>query len=102
MPGGARNEGEDAVSGALREANEEAGVPADSLRVMFESVLDLGFWTYTTVVVEATEPFVPVISDAESLEVRWVTIDDVDDLPLHPGFAASWPALRSRLVGDAP
>ena len=102
LPGGARNEGEDAVSGALREANEEAGVPADSLRVMFESVLDLGFWTYTTVVVEATEPFVPVIGDAESLEVRWVTIDDVHDLPLHPGFAASWPALRSRLVGDAP
>ena len=101
LPGGARKLGEGAVDGALREANEEAGVPADQVRVLFESLLDLGFWTYTTVVVEATEPFTPVISDAESLEVRWVAMDDVDNLPLHPGFAASWPVLRARLLDGA-
>jgi len=27
--------------------------------------------------------------------LRWVAEDDVADLPLHPGFAASWPQLRS-------
>ena len=97
LPGGARNEGESAEAGALREANEEAGVPAALVTTLFTSVLDLGFWSYTTVAVEASEAFEPIIGDAESVALRWVPIDDVESLPLHPGFAASWPSLRSRL-----
>ncbi len=98
LPGGARKQGETAEAGALREANEEAGVPASLVSVLFTSVLDLGFWSYTTVAVEASEQFKPVIGDAESVALRWVPVDEVDSLPLHPGFAASWPALRRRLV----
>ena len=30
----------------------------------------------------------------ESAELRWVAEDDVAELPLHPGFAASWARLR--------
>ena len=97
LPGGARKEGEDAITGALREANEEAGVPPELVTVMFDSVLDLGFWTYTTVVAEAAVAFEPVIGDAESMDLRWVPIDQVDLLPLHPGFADAWPSLRKRL-----
>jgi 8-oxo-dGTP diphosphatase len=33
----------------------------------------------------------------ESLEVRWIEAADVDRLPLHPAFAASWPVLRAAL-----
>jgi 8-oxo-dGTP diphosphatase len=98
LPGGARNQGESATAGALREANEEAGVPANGVTVLFSSVLDLGFWSYTTVVAEAAERFEPVIGDAESMELRWVPLDEVDRLPLHPGFAKAWPELRARLV----
>jgi len=98
LPGGARNEGESAAAGALREANEEAGVPEALVSTLFTSVLDLGFWSYTTVVVEAAERFEPVIGDAESVALRWVPVDEVETLPLHPGFAASWPSLRERLV----
>lgn len=98
LPGGARHEGESAVTGALREAHEEAGVPVDEVRLSFSSVLDLGFWSYVTVAVEAVEQFEPTIGDAESLELRWVAVDEVDALPLHPGFAASWPALAPRLA----
>jgi 8-oxo-dGTP pyrophosphatase MutT (NUDIX family) len=97
LPGGARHENETAVQAALREAEEEAGVPHALLEVQFSSVLDLGFWSYTTVVAEAVERFEPVISDPESIELRWVEIAAVDALPLHPGFAESWPALRHRL-----
>ena len=97
LPGGARKEGEAAEAGALREANEEAGVPAELVTVLFTSVLDLGYWTYTTVAVEASEPFEPVIGDAESVDLRWVALDEVALLPLHPGFATSWPSLRERL-----
>ena len=97
LPGGARHENETALDAALREAREEAGVPADLVILKFTSRLDLGFWSYTTVVVEATEVFEPVISDLESIALRWVPADAVDLLALHPGFAASWPALRARL-----
>ncbi|WP_104171283.1 NUDIX hydrolase [Cryobacterium sp. M23] len=97
LPGGARHEHESALEAALREAREEAGVPPELVSVQFSSVLDLGFWSYTTVVVRATERFEPVISDHESIALRWVPRHQVDALPLHPGFATSWPALLARL-----
>lgn len=95
LPGGARKLGESAVDAALREAAEEATVPAEAMRVMFETVSDLGYWSYTTVVAEAIHDFEPVIADAESTALRWIALDDVESYPLHPGFAASWPALRA-------
>jgi len=97
MPGGARHEHEAAVDAAVREAAEEAGVPAGMLAVRFTSVLDLGYWSYTTVVADARERFAPVVSDPESIELRWVPVGAVEELPLHPRFAESWPGLRARL-----
>ncbi|HAM25985.1 MAG TPA: NUDIX hydrolase [Microbacteriaceae bacterium] len=98
LPGGARKAGESAVDGALREAAEEATVPPELLRILHTSVLDLGYWSYTTVVAEAMEEFEPVIADAESAELRWVLVDEVAELSLHPGFAAAWPELRDLLL----
>jgi 8-oxo-dGTP diphosphatase len=97
LPGGARHEGESAVVGALREASEEAAVPTDALRPRFSSTLDLDIWSYVTVVADAITRFDPRIADPESLELRWVPLAEVDTLPLHPGFAASWPGLRADL-----
>ncbi|SFR79204.1 ADP-ribose pyrophosphatase YjhB, NUDIX family [Agromyces sp. CF514] len=97
MPGGARHEHESAREAAFREAGEEAGVPADALAVRFSSVLDLGYWSYTTVVADAGRRFEPVIGDPESITVAWTPIDEVDALPLHPRFAEAWPGLRARL-----
>ncbi|MFJ3383328.1 MULTISPECIES: NUDIX domain-containing protein [unclassified Curtobacterium] len=101
IPGGARHQHEDAVTGALRESAEEAGVPLDGIDLRHTSVLDLGFWTYTTVVGRASAPFEPVISDRESLALSWIPLAEVDALPLHPGFGASWPALRDA-IGTTP
>jgi 8-oxo-dGTP pyrophosphatase MutT (NUDIX family) len=98
LPGGARRLRESALEGALREAEEEAGVPADVLEVLFESVVDLGFWSYTTVVVRAREVFEPVMGDAESIALAWVPLDEVESYDLHPGFKVSWPHLRVRLL----
>ncbi|TPV53183.1 NUDIX hydrolase [Pseudarthrobacter phenanthrenivorans] len=97
LPGGALHEGEEPVTGALREAYEEAAVPAGKVEVLFTSLLDLGYWSYTTVVVLVKQPFDPVISDPESLELRWVQLPEVTGLELHPGFGTAWPALRARL-----
>lgn len=97
LPGGARHEDESACEGALRESAEEAGVPASAVRPRLISVYDVGVWTYATVVADVIVPFEPVISDPESRELAWVPVDAVDAYPLHPGFAASWPLLRSLL-----
>lgn len=97
LPGGALHQGEDAVNGALREAKEEAAVPPGSVRILFTTVFDVGYWSYTTVAAQVVEPFEPAISDPESLELQWVSLEGVGDKELHPGFAAAWPALRRRL-----
>jgi hypothetical protein len=55
-------------------------------------------WTYTTVVADAKR-LLPVRPDTESLDLQWVSENEVARLPLHPGFAASWPALRTLRFG---
>lgn len=97
LPGGALHEGESAIDGALREAQEEAGIPDDAVHPRFTSVLDVGVWSYTTVVADVRVPFEPVISDPESVALEWVPLDEVAARPLHPGFAAAWPTLRALL-----
>ncbi len=98
LPGGALHQGEAPIDGALREAQEEAGVPDGAVRPIFTSVLDLDVWAYTTVVAAVEVPFDPVISDPESVALEWVPLDEVETLPLHPGFASSWPTLRRLLA----
>lgn len=97
LPGGALHEGEAPVAGALREAQEEAGVPDGAVVPRAEHVLDLDVWRYTTVIADVADPFEPVISDPESLELAWVPVDEVGRLELHPGFKAAWPQLRAAL-----
>ncbi|WP_424936034.1 MULTISPECIES: NUDIX domain-containing protein [Bacteria] len=101
LPGGALHQDESALDGALRESTEEAGIPAGAVRPRFASVLDLGIWSYTTVVAEVVRPFEPVISDPESVALEWVPVAEVSGLPLHPGFADAWPRLRA-LLGARP
>ena len=35
------------------------------------------------------------VPNRESAELRWVAEEEVAELPLHPGFAASWARLRA-------
>ena len=97
IPGGALKMGEDAVGAALRESHEEAGVPADYVRVLETSVLDLGFWSYTTVLAIADDYFEPVAMDLESAALEWVPMSAVQDRDLHPGFGRAWADLRALL-----
>lgn len=97
LPGGARHLGEDAISAAVREAGEEAGVPGGAVVVAGLHRFDVGYWSYTTVLADVVRPFEPVIADPESEDLAWVPLERVEDLPLHPAFARSWPALRARL-----
>jgi 8-oxo-dGTP pyrophosphatase MutT (NUDIX family) len=98
LPGGALQPGESAAEGALREAHEEAGVSLRAVGVRGEYVLAHPDWSYTTVIADELTLVDPVATDAESVEVRWVPLDEVAGLPLHPAFADAWPTLRARIV----
>jgi len=98
IPGGAMRKGESAREGALREAHEEAGVPEELLEAIDEFIIDLGFWSYTTVIARTTEHFEPVENDQESIELQWVSRTAVEELDLHPRFGQNWPHLRDLLA----
>lgn len=100
LPGGARDSHESAEEAAVREAHEEAGLEAGRLVVRTTVVTATATasgrqWTYTTVIADAQEQL-DTVPNRESAELRWVPEDDVAELPLHPGFAASWQRLRDE------
>ena len=97
LPGGARGASESAVQAALREAREETGLDTTGLEVVDELLDDHGEWSYTTVVARADAELAVHALDRESADVRWLPADGVVELPLHPGFAGTWPLLRSRI-----
>ncbi len=94
MPGGARDSHEDAVETALREAHEEADIDPAAVAPVGWWLDDHGGWSYTTIVARPLRPLEPRAKNAESTEVCWWALDDVDALPLHHGFADIWPRLR--------
>jgi 8-oxo-dGTP diphosphatase len=49
------------------------------------------------VIARAQEGLVAHEVNDESHEVRWVQIEEVAELPLHPSFAKSWPELQALL-----
>jgi 8-oxo-dGTP diphosphatase len=93
--GGARNRAESAEQAAQREAAEEAGLAGDSYEVIGAFIDDHGGWSYTTVVARARTALLPTGLTGETLEVRWVQADELGELPLHPGFAATWETVRA-------
>nr|WP_090340737.1 NUDIX hydrolase [Mycolicibacterium malmesburyense]CRL70239.1 ADP-ribose pyrophosphatase [Mycolicibacterium malmesburyense] len=102
LPGGARDSHETAEQAAIREAHEEAGLPAEQLTVrkVVETKIVAGdgvSWSYNTVIADAPE-MLRTVPNRESAELRWVAVDEVAELPLHPGFAASWERLRDEFA----
>lgn len=89
IPGGALDEGETPLAGALREFVEEIGVPlADDDFVVAEiHEDDHGGWSYWTLVVDVHHRFDPPTTLTwETSEVRWVRRSELADLELFGAF----------------
>lgn len=97
LPGGALLPQESAVTGALRESAEEAGIAPDDARPRATWVLRHPDWSYTTVLADAVRPVAVRATDPEGVEVRWVPAAQVEQRDLLPAFADAWPALRRML-----
>ncbi|MDL5158809.1 NUDIX hydrolase [Actinomycetospora termitidis] len=102
IPGGARDGDETAVETALRETAEETGLDPARVVVGNVSTDDHGGWSYTTVHATLDEPVPLTPQDGEASELRWVTVEGVGDLDLHPGFAAFWAQHLAWTHGSGP
>lgn len=90
LPGGSVLLGEDSLAAAYREFHEETGVQAKSARLVG---LSEGFDRRTNrqqlglcYRMEAAQPLsmnVYPVQDAESLELQWIPLGEVDSLPVH-------------------
>ena len=96
VPGGARASHESAQQAARRETVEETALDVALLEVVAEHLADHGAWSYTTFVALVPERL-PVVPERESLDLRWVAVQEVTALPLHPAFAAAWPDLQGLI-----
>ena len=94
IPGGARDSHESVLEAAIREAKEETGIDPVHLTPLQTFSDDHGSWRYDTVIAHATDELVAHELNDESHEVRWVEIEKVEELTLHPSFEKSWPTLK--------
>ena len=98
--GGALDQGEMPLDGALREAIEEVGSIPEPHRVVGEYVFRPALdWAYTTLVIEVEERFGRSIN-FETEAVEWFDVANVELLQLHAGFSAAWPYLRTIIQPD--
>ena len=93
IPGGARDSHETPAEAAFREAREEASVDTSLVTVVETACDDHGEWEYDTVLAVTPTPL-PTDPNDESHAVQWVLVEQIDQLPLHPGFSGTWPQLR--------
>ncbi|MGO1944417.1 MAG: Maf family nucleotide pyrophosphatase [Ancrocorticia sp.] len=94
IPGGAIEWYEDPLAGGRREFSEETGIT--DVEVVAKHTVDHGDWAYTTYVARCADGVVPT-PDAESIELRWIGVDDLPE-NLHPSFAKSWPQVRALVL----
>lgn len=99
IPGGARDSHEDWKEAAIREAIEEIGIHDQMIDI--ESALsysdDHGDWRYETLIVRALDHFEIGDGNHETVEVRWIDLENVEALPLHQSFANAWPRIKALI-----
>jgi 8-oxo-dGTP pyrophosphatase MutT (NUDIX family) len=96
-PGGARDSHESPREAALREAAEECLLPSAAVRITGIVHDDHDGWSYQTLLGHAGAPFPVQPASAETSEVTWIPVTEVNERNLHPGFAEQWPVIARAL-----
>lgn len=106
LPGGARDSHETPEAAALRETHEETGLSEEQIDILHTRVTAgpypadparpelYGGWCYYTVFGMAKQAL-ETLPNAESKELRWVNLAEVDQLDLLPTFKKTWPLVKS-------
>lgn len=91
IPGGAIDPGEDPYQAALRETQEELGQIPQHQVTGIHKAAPVPDWAYHTVMADVPEQFEPDYSGQwETQDHGWFTPEEMQQLPLHPGFEAEW------------
>lgn len=104
FPGGALDAGETPADAALREVDEELGLPASAVTVLSTVVgTDHEVWRYTYVLARLDPQWTdrPLTPNWEIEAVKWVAPDQLETLPLHPDLRTDLPTLRAALLAAA-
>ncbi|WP_269472979.1 arsenate reductase/protein-tyrosine-phosphatase family protein [Nocardia cyriacigeorgica] len=97
LPGGARERAESASECAVRELQEETLNSITNNHICIEKEIATSP-SYTTVVARTSIAHPIEFDKSESLSMKWVPVDEVERLPLHPEFRKAWPELRRQTV----
>jgi 8-oxo-dGTP diphosphatase len=100
FPGGALEFGETPAQAALREIDEELGVPIDAVEIgPVVPGMDHEDWRYTYVLGTLRPRWtdVPLRLNWEAIAVSWVTPADMAALALHPDLRTDLPALLAAI-----
>jgi 8-oxo-dGTP diphosphatase len=101
VPGGALNDGEAPLDGALREFAEEIGVSLSDFTVVDVHEDDHGGWSYWTVILELSERFpVPPVHHWETAEADWISDARLAELELLVPFRRTLTRLGILGEGD--
>ncbi|MBB6174210.1 8-oxo-dGTP pyrophosphatase MutT (NUDIX family) [Nocardiopsis mwathae] len=97
-PGGALDSGESPVQAALREFGEEVAGDLGDVALNGVHRQEHEVWRYDTVLAHSAHRSAFTPGSAESTEIRWVALDEVERLRLLPPFRSIWPGLREALT----
>jgi mutator protein MutT len=95
IPGGKAERGETPIDTAIRECKEECGHGAEGSRFDKLHTKD-GSHSWTTFFYAVDEPFDCTISDEHS-DWKWVKINDLNKMNLHPKLKEHLPSYLSRI-----
>ena len=97
IPGGARDKLESPEQAALRETEEETGISPADVEVLGSLVTAGPFeegWTYTTVLARTVSgQRLATTANEESAELRWVPLNQIEELELLAPFREALPRL---------
>lgn len=106
LPGGKGHSGENAWETAIREAREEmGGLPELNAVCVMERIDGDGERKCSTFVCDVDAEFVPNtgagLTPEESAGWGWFSRGEIEDLPLHPGFAETWAGYLEQVLGKS-
>lgn len=102
MPGGKAEEGESLIATAMRETREECGLEEIPGRRIDNLSQQDGHHKWTTFIYRISEPFSAITLSNEHSESKWIKLEDLKSLNLHPKFKEQLPAYLDAIRNKFP